>query len=405
MQRTIGVLLVVASLTLWGAATAGARGFGGTRGGYHGSGTGSSGGHYSNGYHQGGQYAHGPEGEEATRSASSYHSYEGPHGTSVEHGTAAVQGEAAGPGGAAAGGKVASGTKVTGPGGNTYTHETTAGRGAAAGPEGAEAGRYGATGGYSAAHGALPTDAGYGAVARTPAATGYSGYHQTAAVNGNVAAARGATVRNSFTGYGMYGSAWHTANPNAWTAGHWAAGGAWTPATWPAVGATLGWGAAQPVSYNYGTNVTYQGDQVCFGNQPVATADEFYQQASAIAQTAPPAETQTDQQWLPLGVFALVQNDQAEPHFIIQLAVNKAGTIAGNYTDMLSGVNATVHGSVDMKTQRAAWTVGANKSTVCETGLYNLTRDEAHALIHIGKDKTQQWLLVRLQQPQKQDSQ
>ena len=35
-----------------------------------------------------------------------------------------------------------------------------------------------------------------------------------------------------------------------------------------------------------------------------------------------------------------------------------------------------------------------------ETGLYNLTQDESPALIHIGKDKTQQWTLVRLKQPE-----
>ena len=39
-----------------------------------------------------------------------------------------------------------------------------------------------------------------------------------------------------------------------------------------------------------------------------------------------------------------------------------------------------------------------------ETGLYNLTQDEAPALIHIGKDKTQQWMLVRLKQPEQAGS-
>ncbi len=33
-----------------------------------------------------------------------------------------------------------------------------------------------------------------------------------------------------------------------------------------------------------------------------------------------------------------------------------------------------------------------------ETGIYNLTKDEASALVHIGKDKTEQVLLVRLKQ-------
>ena len=43
--------------------------------------------------------------------------------------------------------------------------------------------------------------------------------------------------------------------------------------------------------------------------------------------------------------------------------------------------------------------MGDKTSTIIETGLYNLTKDEAPALIHIGQDKTEQWLLVRLKNP------
>ena len=53
-----------------------------------------------------------------------------------------------------------------------------------------------------------------------------------------------------------------------------------------------------------------------------------------------------------------------------------------------------VYGSVDKKTQRAAWTIGKKKDRVFEAGLYNLTAAEAPVLVHIGTDKTQQWLLV-----------
>ena len=118
--------------------------------------------------------------------------------------------------------------------------------------------------------------------------TAYAGYHQTEAVSGSVYAARGAAVRTSYSGgYGMYGQSWYGASPGAWAPPGWTAGQAWSTATWPAVGASLGWGdSVQPVVYNYGDNVTYQGDQVYYGNQPVATADEYYQQASALAGSA-----------------------------------------------------------------------------------------------------------------------
>jgi hypothetical protein len=38
-------------------------------------------------------------------------------------------------------------------------------------------------------------------------------------------------------------------------------------------------------------------------------------------------------------------------------------------------------------------------SEVVETGLYNLTKDESPCLIHFGKDKSEQWLLVRMKKP------
>ena len=173
----------------------------------------------------------------------------------------------------------ADGTVAKGPDGNVYGHESSAG-GAYHGAGGVAYGGGGA--GYGAAHVALPTDAGYGVpAARTGA---YAGYRQTGAVNGNVYAARGTAVRNSFAGYGMYGQNWHAANPGAWAPAGWAAGQAWSPATWPTVGASLGWGGVQPVPYNYGASITYQGDQVYSGGQPVATAGEYYQQAATLAQ-------------------------------------------------------------------------------------------------------------------------
>ena len=40
-----------------------------------------------------------------------------------------------------------------------------------------------------------------------------------------------------------------------------------------------------------------------------------------------------------------------------------------------------VQGSVDKTTQRVAFTIGSNKDMVIETGLYNLTKDQATALV------------------------
>ena len=83
--------------------------------------------------------------------------------------------------------------------------------------------------------------------------------------------------------------------------------------------------------------------------------------------------------------------------------MNKEGIIRGNYTDTETNKTQVIKGAVDKKTQRVAFTVGDNTSNLIETGLYNLTKDEAPALVHIGEDKTEQWLLVRLKQPSDSD--
>jgi hypothetical protein len=103
---------------------------------------------------------------------------------------------------------------------------------------------------------------------------------------------------------------------------------------------------------------------------------------------------------MPLGVFSMSPADHPSSNLVIQLSVNKQGVIRGNYTDTTTGQTQPVQGAVDLKTQRVAFTVGTDHaSTVVETGLYNLTKDEAPALMHFGTDRTEQWLLVRMQQP------
>jgi hypothetical protein len=37
---------------------------------------------------------------------------------------------------------------------------------------------------------------------------------------------------------------------------------------------------------------------------------------------------------------------------------------------------------------------------VFEAGIENLTKDQTPVLVHFGADRTQQWLLVRVQQPE-----
>ncbi len=129
---------------------------------------------------------------------------------------------------------------------------------------------------------------------------------------------------------------------------------------------------------------------------------QYYDQASALAGAGSQAQP-GNSDWLPLGVFALTPAGQKQSTVTVQLAVDKQGLVRGNYTDTFSGQPVPIQGAVDKDTQRVAWTVGDNKTDVFEAGLYNLTKPEAPVLVHFGKDRTEQWLLVRLQQPAPSD--
>ena len=222
--------------------------------------------------------------------------------------------------------------------------------------------------------------------------------NQPAMTGAEGAAAGTAAVRNSFDHPELYGQQWHGDHPGAWNANGWVAGAAWRSTGWGAVAGLCGYANA-PVAYNYGGNVTCLNGNVQVDGQDVGTAEEFSQQAADLAQTGGEAETPSTDEWLPLGVFALVRNEQQHPHLILQLAINKQGTLRGNYTDEVTDHTQPIQGAVDKSTQRAAWTVGDNTSSVMEAGLSNLTQDEAPALLH-KNGKTERWLLVRLKQPE-----
>ena len=171
------------------------------------------------------------------------------------------------------------------------------------------------------------------------------------------------------------------------------------------LGSWFGYGAGAPMyNYNYGGNITYDNGNVYVGAQEAGSSAEYYDQASALADSGNPADP-SSADWMPLGVFALAPAGQKQSNVTIQLAVDKQGLIRGNYTDNFSGQPVQIQGAVDKDTQRVCWTVGQNKTDVFEAGLYNLTKPEAPVLVHFGKTRTEQWLLVRLQQPAPSDAQ
>jgi hypothetical protein len=183
-------------------------------------------------------------------------------------------------------------------------------------------------------------------------------------------------------------AAWRINRPYGW-------------ATWAAITGWVGYGWSQPAAYSYGDNVYYQGDSVYYGDQVVASAEDYAQQAEQIAGSIP--EVAPDKaEWMPLGVFALTPDGQAsgpDPSLFLQLAISKEGIISGTLHNSATNSTQTIEGMADKKSQRVAWTVAGKTRPIMETGISNLTEDTAPALVHFADGQSQQWLMVRLEEP------
>lgn len=188
----------------------------------------------------------------------------------------------------------------------------------------------------------------------------------------------------------------------------------WTAPAFPTFATWFTWTAqpaiwSQPVFYDYGAggNITYQNNNVYLNGQQLGTAREFAETAATLA-TVPPPESEeqaAEAEWLPLGTFALTTDKQdTEPNRILQLAVDKQGIISGTMYNTQSEESQAIQGSVDKETQRVAFRFGENENVVAETGLFNLTQNEAPVLMHFGPDWNETYLLVRLEAPPEENN-
>jgi hypothetical protein len=239
----------------------------------------------------------------------------------------------------------------------------------------------------------FPTDLGlahYSAATRlTPITTPWS--HEAMAN-------RAAFLRTNFGYNHVFNPAWYAAHRGAWWPPYWRPWWPWNYMSWFLLAEWWSW-LGTPIYYDYGNTIVYQNDNVYVNGEDVGSAPAYAQQAITLADQGRQAKAPLTDEWKPLGVFALVQGDEKNSNNIFQLAVDKQGTIRGNYYDGLLDATTPVYGSVDKKTQRAAWTIGEKSDRVFETGVYNLTKNETPVLVHFGKERTQQWLLVRMQKP------
>ena len=279
----------------------------------------------------------------------------GPGGNNF--GSAYKGGVAIGPQGVAAGGVKVGG--ATGPGGSV----------AGASRGGVAVGPYGAAGG------------------KTAVARGAGGTYYASRTN---LATTGSAVRTNFSSF---------ANQYPALTARWV-GPTWRPITWAALS---GYGSypAEPVYYDYGETVVYSGDTVTINGETEIPAEQYVQQATDIATTGKEAKVDPKtEEFQPLGVFAMVGEGETKSTNIFQLSINKDGVIRGEYYNALTDTTEPLYGSVDKKTQRAAWTVADRKTPVYEVGIANLTKDETTMMLHYAKDNSQQFTFVRIRKPE-----
>lgn len=218
-------------------------------------------------------------------------------------------------------------------------------------------------------------------------------YSGTALVN------RGTMIRNNFYGGGWYGGrGWYGDHFGAWWPGGWWGGFGWGMVAGLAWGDLAGWGgyATAPVAYDYGTTVCYQDDGVYVQGERVGSAEEYAARASDLAGAGAAATPAEDDQWRPLGVYALARSEETTPSTFMSLVIDKEGLLRGTYYDAVSDTTTNMTGKVDKKTQKAAWTIGDKQTPVYEAGLSNLTKQQTTILVHREGGKVEQMLLVRV---------
>jgi hypothetical protein len=165
--------------------------------------------------------------------------------------------------------------------------------------------------------------------------------------------------------------------------------------------------AANPIVYDPGTTVIYEGDTYYVDGVAAGSAVEARRAASGLASPpleqfpvpTPPAAGQA-QDWLPMGVWALTQQEQGDATMFMQFSIEKNGILAGAYKNVMTGDEQPIVGQLDMQTQRVAWHVGNATQTVYETGLSGFGNDVVSVFVHFGDVETQTWLLVRLPSPE-----
>lgn len=152
----------------------------------------------------------------------------------------------------------------------------------------------------------------------------------------------------------------------------------------------IGYNSLNPVVYNYTVSDGY----IYNDGTQVAPVTVYESEADQIAESVQPPE-EADQ-WMPVGVFAIVPQGTSEVDVTVQLAVSKNGAVAGTYFNKDGNISLPLQGAIDQSKQRVAWKVGEEDPITMETGLDSLTRDKSTVIIYFENGVSETWDMLRV---------
>lgn len=177
----------------------------------------------------------------------------------------------------------------------------------------------------------------------------------------------------------------------------------WAASSWGNLNSLWG-GAVAPlyydggVAYNPPVNSADTSAPSSYNNQPAQQTYQSQPTYQPTDQSTSQVASTTGADWLPLGVFALSnsQNAETQPTMYFQMAVNKEGTIAGSYYNQPTDQVFPIEGLVDKSSQKAVWKMSqGDNSPTFQTGVYNLTLQETPVSVNFG-DQAQNWQMIRV---------
>ncbi len=174
------------------------------------------------------------------------------------------------------------------------------------------------------------------------------------------------------------------------------------PSTWAAMGSFMGnYLVPTPVYYTYGPggSVFIAGDSVVLDDDKQVSKDAYDQELASQVESIPQGASD-ELEWMPLGVFTIVDEDVPESTMFLQLAISKTGVIAGMFQNTTTQNVVPIEGSVESKSSRVVLRPTGKEYPLIETGLYNLIQEQTQALVHFEGGKVQQALLVRVEKPE-----